>query len=96
MSRLVSLIDEYKDTHGQPSDASIARAVGIEPQTVSAWRNRGVRELPRPDTLMRLAAFLGYDYDTVVLDAVLRDTGWRKDDEPAPSKPSSGGEVREA
>lgn len=61
MSRLVDLIDEYKDRHGQPSDASIARAVGIAPQTLNSWRKRGIRELPNAETLRRLAAFIGVD-----------------------------------
>lgn len=61
MSRLVDLIDDYKDRHGQPSDASIARAVGIAPQTLNSWRKRGIRELPAADTLRRLAGFLGLD-----------------------------------
>jgi transcriptional regulator with XRE-family HTH domain len=59
MSRLVDLIDDYKDKHGQPSDASIARAVGIAPQTLNSWRKRGIRELPAAETLRRLAAFIG-------------------------------------
>lgn len=61
MSRLVALIDDYKDRHGQPSDASIARAVGIAPQTLNSWRKRGIRELPAAETLRRLATFLGID-----------------------------------
>jgi transcriptional regulator with XRE-family HTH domain len=59
MSRLVGLIDDYKDRHGQPSDSSIARAIGVAPQTLSAWRKRGIRELPAAETLRRLAAFIG-------------------------------------
>lgn len=56
--RLVALIDDYKDRHGQPPDASIARAIGIAPQTLNSWRKRGIREMPNADTLRRLAAFL--------------------------------------
>lgn len=58
MSRLVALIDDYKDRHGNPSDASIARAIGMSPQGVSAWRKRGIKELPNAETLRNLAAFL--------------------------------------
>lgn len=63
MSRLVGLIDDYKDRHGQPSDSSIARAIGVAPQTLSAWRRRGIRELPEPETLRRLAGFIGVAED---------------------------------
>lgn len=76
MSRLLKLIDEYRDAHGQPSDASIARAVGIAPQTISSWRQRGIRQLPDRDTLRELARLLSVDYETVVLRAVLIDIGW--------------------
>jgi transcriptional regulator with XRE-family HTH domain len=76
MSRLVALIDEYKDTHGAPSDSSIARAIGTKPQTVSSWRTRGIKEPPSPQTLRNLADFLGVDYETVVLRAALLDAGW--------------------
>lgn len=75
MSRLVALIDDYRDRHGQPSNASIARAIGVAPQTISAWRNRGVRELPKVATLRKLAAYLGLDYK-VVFDAAGMDTGY--------------------
>lgn len=76
MSRLVALIDEYKDTHGAPSDSSIARAIGVAPQTVSSWRKRGIRNLPDRDTLLALAQLLSADYEAVVLRAVLLDIGW--------------------
>lgn len=73
VSELLALIDQWKDAHGQPSDASIARAIGASRQTLSSWRTRGVRELPDQDTLENLAAFLHLDYISVVLPAVLRD-----------------------
>lgn len=75
MSNLLAIIDDYKDRHGQPSDASIARAVGIAPQTISSWRKRGIRELPARETLLRLADFMRVPYD-VVLRAALADTGY--------------------
>lgn len=75
MSGLLAIIDAYKDTHGQPSDASIARAVGVAPQTISSWRKRGIKDLPDRGTLMRLSSFLGVLYRDV-LDAVLHDIGY--------------------
>lgn len=76
MSEFVALIDSWKDAHGQPSDSSIARAIGIRPQTISSWRTRGIRELPEQETLIRLAAFLRVDLERVLLPAVLRDSGY--------------------
>lgn len=82
MSRLAVLIDDYKDRTGQPSDASIGRAIGVARQTVSSWRKRGVRGLPDHDTLTRLAALIGDDYETVVLRAALLDAGWLTEEDP--------------
>lgn len=75
MSRLVYLIDDYKDRHGQPSDASIARAIGIAPQTLNSWRKRGIRELPAAETLRRLAGFIGVA-DDVTFYAAGVDAGY--------------------
>lgn len=76
MSRLLALIDHYKDTHGQPSDSSIGRTIGVAPQTISSWRNRGYKEPMDREVLRKLAALLAVDYETVVLRAVLLDVGW--------------------
>jgi transcriptional regulator with XRE-family HTH domain len=76
MSRLLAIIDEYKDAHGAPSDSSIARAIGIKPQTISSWRKRGIKQPPQVETLRALARLTGEDYETVVLRAVLIDVGW--------------------
>jgi transcriptional regulator with XRE-family HTH domain len=75
VSELVALIDEYRDRHGQPSEASVARAIGAAPQTINSWRHRGVREMPRPELLQRLAAFIHVPLETVVL-AAARDAGY--------------------
>lgn len=83
MSQLIDLIDDYKARHGQPSDASIARAIGVAPQTVNSWRKRGLRDLPDRDTLHRLATLLVVDYSTV-LGAVLADIGYIEDAEQTP------------
>lgn len=76
MSRLIALIDEYKDTHGAPSDSSIARAIGVAPQTISSWRKRGIRSLPDAATLRRLAEFISVDYEQVVIRAAMFDIGY--------------------
>ena len=83
VSELLRIIDDYKDRHGQPSDASIARAIGVAPQTISSWRKRGIKEPPAVETLKRMAAFMRLSYEDVVLQAALVDAGWR-DAMPAP------------
>lgn len=75
-SRLVSIIDAYKDQHGQPSDSSVARAIGIKPQTLSSWRQRGLKEPPDRDALRLLARLAGVNYEDHVLRAALLDAGW--------------------
>lgn len=81
MSHLVKLIDEYRDAHGAPSWSSIARAIGVAPQTISSWRKRGIKEPPDRETLRSLAEFIRKDYATVVLQAALLDAGWISEDE---------------
>lgn len=76
---LVRIIDEYRDRRGNPSEASVARAIGISPQAISSWRKRGVRQLPDKETLRRLAEFVGVSYETVVL-AAAHDAGYLDDD----------------
>jgi len=79
MSRLLAIIDAYRDAHGQPSEASVARAIGISPQALSSWRARGFKRPPDPETLRKLAALAGLDYETVVLPAALVDAKWVED-----------------
>lgn len=76
MSRLLAIIDAYKDKHGQPSDSSIARAIGVKPQTISSWRRRGLKHPPDREALKELARLAALDYESVVLRAVLLDVGW--------------------
>jgi transcriptional regulator with XRE-family HTH domain len=88
MSRLVDLIDDYKDRHGQPSDASIARAIGIAPQTLNSWRKRGIRELPAAETLRRLARFIRVD-EKVTFYAAGIDAGYIREHEPDEPTPDA-------
>lgn len=75
MSELVRIIDEYREAHGRPSDASIARGIEVAPQVISSWRTRGVKQPPDPGTLRRLAEFMKVPYHDYVLAAVLVDVG---------------------
>lgn len=89
MSELLRIIDDYRDAHGQPSDASVARAIGIAPQTLSSWRKRGISEPPAAETLRNLARLVGLPYEDYVLQAALVDAGWR-DEMPSEQTPSKG------
>jgi transcriptional regulator with XRE-family HTH domain len=84
MSHLLAIIDEYKDTHGAPSDSSIARAIGVAPQTVSNWRQRGMKQLPDRETLEALAHLTGADYALEIIPAVMRDIGYLAGGESSP------------
>ena len=79
MSELLRIIDEYKDAHGQPSDSSIARAIGVVPQAVSNWRKRGFKELPKVETLRRLADLTNLPFEEYVVQAALVDIGARSE-----------------
>lgn len=75
MSELVALVDAYRDRHGRPSEASVARAIGVAPQTINSWRNRGVKQMPEPETIHKLAALMRVPLETVVM-AAARDAGY--------------------
>ena len=77
VSELLRIIDDYKDRHGQPSDSSIARAIGVAPQTISSWRKRGIREAPDVAALRKLADLVALPYEDYVLQAALVDAGYR-------------------
>ena len=80
MSRqLIKIIDEHRERVGQPSEASIARALGVTPQAVSAWRKQSAR-LPAATTLRKLAALTHVPYEEV-LRASLVDAGYLTKDE---------------
>lgn len=89
MSELVRLVDEYRASHGMPPDASIARMMGVAPQTINAWRRRGIRSLPSEATLKALAEVLDLPYEEYVLQVALYDAGWRDAPPEPPQAPHS-------
>jgi transcriptional regulator with XRE-family HTH domain len=89
MSRLWEIVEEYRDSHGAPSYASIARTIGISSQGLSAWKQRGIKAPPSTETMRKLARLTGLDYETVVLRAALLDAGWIEERE-APGPNSNG------
>lgn len=92
MSRLLAIVDAYKDAHGGPSDSSVARAIGVAPQTINSWRKRGIKEPPDRDALRELARLTRLDYEAVILRAVLLDVGWIDETEYPPPPADSVGE----
>ncbi|OBB06439.1 hypothetical protein A5731_16590 [Mycolicibacterium conceptionense] len=74
-SRLVDLIDWYKNAHPEVTDAEIARRAGVTRANLSQWRSNGVRGWPARATLDALAVTIGRPYREV-LDAVLADSGY--------------------
>jgi len=74
-SRLVDLIDWYKNAHPDVTDAEIARRAGVTRANLSQWRSNGVRGWPARATLDALAVTIGRPYREV-LDAVLADSGY--------------------
>lgn len=74
-SQVVGLIDRYKASHPEVSDAAIARRVGVSPANLSQWRSKGVRGLLARSTLDALASTLGCPYREI-LDAALADAGY--------------------
>lgn len=88
MSRLIALIDEHRAKQGGRSEASIAREVGVAPQTINSWRNRGLKELPNKETLRALAAVLHVSEEDVFYAAGV-DTGYIVETA-APDTPESG------
>lgn len=86
---LMRLIDDWRDQHGQPSEASIARAIDVAPQTISSWRKRGIKEPPALDTLHRMADYMSLPrdyvgsvvaYDIHLVDVMPEPVGWRRDE----------------
>lgn len=65
------LIQTYCDDTGA-TEASILRRAGLNKGTFSAWRARGVPELPGRDQIMALADAIKVDYATL-LEGILYD-----------------------
>lgn len=89
MSELGKIIEGYRDRHGRPPVASIARAIDVAPQTVDSWLNRGMKTSPRnTEPLRKLARLVGLPY-AVIAQAVAVDIGLA-DEMPAYHWPDDG------
>ena len=75
--RLWELIQSWMDSMAYPpSQRRLASRLGVSPTTVSDWKYG--TGFPSPAKLHDLAAEIGVPYERV-LDAVLRDRGYRDD-----------------
>ena len=71
---LWSIIQKHLDDYGV-REAEFARRIGTSPQTVSSWKNRGVRSLPAKHLLVGVSDVTRRPYDEV-LTAALYDTNY--------------------
>jgi hypothetical protein len=93
MGELWGIIQGHLDRYGV-REAAFARRMVVNPQTINAWKTRGLRRLPERWLLEAVARETGTQYNAV-LHAALVDTGYlaavtpETDDEallaPAPS-----------
>lgn len=81
---LWALVQEWLDSMPYPpSQRKLASRIGISPSALSNWKYG--EGFPDPEHLRALAAEIGVPYERV-LDAVLRDRGYRSD----PPNPARG------
>lgn len=73
-SRLVELLDRYRDAHGV-NESELARRIGVTRENLRKWRTNGVRRLPERANLAATARVIGRPYREV-LSAALFDTGY--------------------
>jgi len=74
MGELLDLIQGHRDKYGV-SEAEFSRRIGSSPQTVWAWRVRGIKALPQRKQLEGVSNVIGIPYDKV-LRAALADAGY--------------------
>lgn len=86
MGELWSVIQGHLDQYSV-REAAFARRMGTGPQTINAWKMRGLKRLPERHLLEAVARETGTPYE-VVLRAALLDTGYLD-----PVTPDADGEV---
>lgn len=74
MGELWSIIQGHLDQYGV-REAAFARRMGTGPQTINAWKMRGLKRLPERHLLEAVARETGTPYPAV-LKAALVDTGY--------------------
>lgn len=73
------IIDAHMDEYGV-TEAAIARKAAMSEKTLNSWRKRGIPRLPERADIAGIAAVTRQSY-TVVLDAILHDTGYLAESE---------------
>lgn len=74
---LWAIVQEWMDSIPYPpSQRKLANRLGVSPSAVTDWKYGD--GFPEPAALKRLATEIGVPYERV-LDAVLRDRGYRED-----------------
>lgn len=93
MGRLFDLVDAYRARYAphEPSYSRIAEQVGVSRQTLLNWREP--KELLDKDFLIALSKATGVPYQRV-LDALLEDIGYLREEQEVSSKRRSGPRVR--
>lgn len=79
MSNLYAIIEAHYEKYGV-RPAEIARRMGTSPQTISSWKNRGLKHLPDKRLLEALSRVTGTPWE-IVRDAALSDIGYLKEGE---------------
>lgn len=75
MGELVAIIQRHLDSYGV-TEATFARRMGVNPQTINAWKTRGgIKRLPERRILEAVARETRTSY-AEVLEAALVDTGY--------------------
>lgn len=74
MTELYAIVQRHIDNYG-PSEAEVARRIGLSPQALNQWKNKGLRKLPSKQALTGLSRVTRTRYEDV-LDAALRDAGY--------------------
>lgn len=74
MGELISIVQTHMDEFGV-SEATVARRIGAQPQTVNTWRNGEMKTLPKRGYLEELASLTKRDYAEVLV-AALVDIGY--------------------
>lgn len=74
MTELTDLIDAYREDR-QVSERAFSRSIGLSEGVLSAWKRRGIKDLPRVENLEAVADMIGVPY-VQVLSAAMRDAGY--------------------
>lgn len=74
VKQLWEIVQAHLDKYGV-REAAFAKKLGMSPQTLNSWKNRGVKALPARRHLEALARETGTPY-SVVLDAALRQIAY--------------------